>query len=72
MGPSLLLEGGDSVPLVAVHHRDLFHGEGLGEDDVRDGFGDVVKDLSRRERDDTQRALVGGDGYRTLWSREDG
>ena len=38
--------------------------------DVSAEIEDVQQDLSRRERDDTQRALVGGEGYRTLWSRE--
>ena len=33
---------------------------------------EVRRDLERRERDDTQRALAGGEGYRTIWSRKDG
>jgi hypothetical protein len=29
VGGSFLLEGGDGLLMVRVHHRDLFHGEGL-------------------------------------------
>ena len=39
--------------------------------DVSADIEDVVQDLSRRERDDTQRALAGGEGYQTLWSRDE-
>ena len=39
--------------------------------DVSADIEDVVRDLPRREQGDTQRALAGGEGYQTLWSRED-
>jgi hypothetical protein len=56
-------------PLFSGSQERILREQGV---DVSADIEDVVKDLSRRERDDTQRALVGGDGYRTLWSREDG
>jgi hypothetical protein len=39
--------------------------------DVSADIEDVRRDLERRERDDTQRALAGSEGYRTLWRRAD-
>lgn len=39
--------------------------------DLTEDIADVRRDLARRERDDTQRALSGGEGYQTLWSRDD-
>lgn len=38
--------------------------------DVAEEISDLVEDLERRERDDLRRALVGGDGYETVWSRD--
>ena len=56
-------------PLFSGSQERILREQGV---DVSADIEDVVQDLSRRERDDTQRALVGGDGYRTLWSREEG
>jgi len=39
--------------------------------DVSTDIDDVLRDLERRERDDTYRALIGGEGYQTIWSREE-
>lgn len=39
--------------------------------DVSADIEDVRRDLARRELDDTQRALTGGEGYQTLWSRDE-
>ena len=38
--------------------------------DVTDDISDLSNDLARRERDDMRRALVGGEGYETIWSRD--
>ena len=38
--------------------------------DIGDDIRDVLDDLERRERDDLRRALSGGEGYETVWSRE--
>ena len=38
--------------------------------DVGEDIGDIVTDLERRERDDLRRALAGGEGYETVWSRD--
>ena len=56
-------------PLFSGSQERILREQGV---DVSADIEDVVQDLSRRERDDTQRALVGGEGYRTLWSREEG
>lgn len=37
--------------------------------DLSNDIEEVRRDLARREQDDTWRALTGGEGYQTLWSR---
>lgn len=37
--------------------------------DLSDDIEEARQDLAKREQDDTRRALTGGEGYQTLWSR---
>ena len=38
--------------------------------DVADDVRDLLDDLARRERDDLRQALLGGEGYETVWTRD--
>jgi hypothetical protein len=56
-------------PLFSGSQERIWREQGV---DVSADIEDVRRDLERREQDDTQRALAGGDGYQTIWSRENG
>jgi hypothetical protein len=56
-------------PLFSASQERIFREQGV---DVSADIEDVRRDLERREWDDTQRALAGGEGYRTIWSRAEG
>lgn len=54
-------------PLFERTHARIEREQGL---DVAEEIGELIDDLSRRERDDLRQALSGGDGYETLWTRD--
>lgn len=54
-------------PLFERTHARIEREQGI---DVAEEIGELTDDLARRERDDMRRALTGGDGYETVWSRE--
>lgn len=37
--------------------------------DLRDDIDEILEDLQRRERTDTRSAVIGAEGFETLWSR---
>ena len=55
-------------PLFERTHARIEREQGL---DVAEEIGELIDDLARRERDDLRQALQGGEGYETVWSREE-